>query len=83
MSVTSSVADSTTNPFARSQNLYIGGAWRPATGGATIPVLNPSTEALLARVPDATQEDAAAAVEAAAKAAAVWAATAPRHRSEI
>jgi succinate-semialdehyde dehydrogenase/glutarate-semialdehyde dehydrogenase len=65
------------------QGLYIGGAWRPAAGGATIPVLDPSTERVLAAVPDATLEDAAAAVEAAAKAAPGWAATAPRTRSEI
>ncbi len=58
----------TPNPAARSviealaaaQGLYIGGAWRAATGGATIPVLNPSTERVLAQVPDATLEDAAA-----------------------
>lgn len=83
MSAFKPAIESTANPFARSQNLYIGGTWRPATGGATIPVHNPSTEAMLASVPDATLEDAAAAVDAAARAAADWAATAPRRRSEI
>lgn len=83
MSATNAAADNISNRFVRSQNLYIGGTWRPATGGATIPVLDPSTETMLAWVPDATLEDASAAVEAAAKAAADWAATAPRRRSEI
>jgi succinate-semialdehyde dehydrogenase / glutarate-semialdehyde dehydrogenase len=81
----------TTNPATRSghkalavaQGLYIGGIWRPATGDAVIPVLDPSTERVLATVPDATLEDAAAAVEAAAKAAPGWAASPPRRRSEI
>ena len=73
----------TLNAVATAQGLYIGGAWRSATGGATVPVLDPSTERVLAAVPDATLEDAAAAVEAAAKAAPGWAATPPRTRSEI
>ncbi len=68
---------------ACSRGLYIDGAWRPATGGRTIPVTDPSTEAVLATVPDATLEDAASAVEAAAKAAEGWRSTAPRKRSEI
>ena len=69
--------------LAAAQGLYIGGAWRPPTGGKTIAVLNPSTERVLAQVPDATLEDAAAAIEAAAKAAPEWAASPPRKRSEI
>jgi succinate-semialdehyde dehydrogenase/glutarate-semialdehyde dehydrogenase len=71
------------NAVAAAQGLYIGGVWRQATGGATVPVLDPSTECALAAVPDATLEDAAAAVEAAAKAASGWAALPPRARSEI
>jgi len=63
--------------------LYIGGAWHTATGGGTIPVLDPSTEAVLAEVPDAALEDASTAVAAAEAAAADWAATPPRRRSEI
>lgn len=63
--------------------LHIGGLWRPATGNGTIPVIDPSTEAVIAAVPDASVEDAAAAVEAAAKAAEGWRGTPPRRRSEI
>ncbi|GAB2177165.1 NAD-dependent succinate-semialdehyde dehydrogenase [Dongia sp. agr-C8] len=65
------------------RGLFIGGTWRSATGAATIPVLDPSAESVLAEVPDATLEDAAGAVDAAAQAAADWAATPPRRRSEI
>ncbi|TPN56982.1 NAD-dependent succinate-semialdehyde dehydrogenase [Mesorhizobium sp. B1-1-4] len=66
-----------------SHGLYIDGHWRPSSDGRLIEVIDPSTEAVIAAVPDATIADAAAAVEAAAKAAASWRATAPRKRSEI
>lgn len=68
---------------AAARGLHIGGVWRPAAGGATVEVIDPSTEGVLAVVPDADLEDAAAAVEAAANAAPKWAATPPRRRSEI
>jgi len=64
-------------------DLLIGGQWRPSSAGRRIDVSNPATEALIASVADATVQDAAAAVDAASKAAAGWAATAPRKRSEI
>jgi len=65
------------------RGLYIAGQWRNASGGQSIDVTNPSTEAVIASVPDATIQDAAAAVEAAAKAAPGWRNTPPRQRSEI
>jgi succinate-semialdehyde dehydrogenase / glutarate-semialdehyde dehydrogenase len=68
---------------ALSRGLYIDGEWRPSGSGDLIEVVDPSTEAVIAAVPDATLEDAAAAVEAAARAAAGWRETAPRKRSEI
>jgi len=68
---------------ACSRGLYIDGAWRQARDGGSIDVVDPSTEAILAAVPDATLADAAAAVEAAAAAAPGWRETAPRRRSEI
>ena len=49
-----------------SHGLYIGGEWRPSSDGRVIEVVDPSTEAVIATVPDATLEDAIAAVEAAA-----------------
>ncbi|MBB2687818.1 UNVERIFIED_ORG: succinate-semialdehyde dehydrogenase/glutarate-semialdehyde dehydrogenase [Rhizobium etli] len=66
-----------------SRGLYIGGAWRPAAGEGQIEVVDPSTETVIATVPDATVADAAAAVETAASAAEGWGETPPRKRSEI
>jgi len=66
-----------------SKGLYIDGAWRPGSAGGTIDVVDPSTEAVLTSVADATVDDARAAVDAAANAAHGWRTTAPRKRSEI
>ncbi|RUQ03969.1 NAD-dependent succinate-semialdehyde dehydrogenase [Curtobacterium sp. HSID17257] len=63
--------------------LFIGGAWRPASGGATFPVRDPSTGEVLAEVADATPEDGIAALDAAVAAQEGWAATAPRTRSDV
>jgi succinate-semialdehyde dehydrogenase / glutarate-semialdehyde dehydrogenase len=68
---------------AFSQGLYINGEWRPASGGASVNVTDPSTEAVITSVPDATLDDAKAAVDAAAAAAEGWRTTPPRRRSEI
>jgi succinate-semialdehyde dehydrogenase / glutarate-semialdehyde dehydrogenase len=64
-------------------DLLIGGAWRPATGGGTLPVEDPSTRAPLTEVADATPADALAALAAASRAQARWGATPPRERGEI
>ena len=63
--------------------LYIGGEWRDATGGGTLPVEDPATGETIAEVPDATIEDAVSALDAAVAAQAEFAATPPRERSEI
>jgi succinate-semialdehyde dehydrogenase/glutarate-semialdehyde dehydrogenase len=63
--------------------LYIDGQWRPATGGGTLAVEDPSTGETLAEVPDATPEDALAALAAAEEAQAAWRASAPRDRGEV
>jgi succinate-semialdehyde dehydrogenase / glutarate-semialdehyde dehydrogenase len=63
--------------------LYVGGEWRPASDGATLPVEDPAMGQTLIQVADATVEDAFAALVAAADAQAQWAATAPRERGEI
>ncbi len=75
----------TTSPNieACAKGLYINGQWQPAQAGGLIEVIDPSTESPLVSVPDATVEDAGAAVEAAARAAESWRNTAPRKRSEI
>lgn len=68
---------------AAARGLYIDGEWRPSRSGKTIDVVDPSTGAVLATVPDATIEDARASIDAAAAAAPAWRATPPRKRSEI
>ena len=63
--------------------LLIGGAWRPATGGGTLPVEDPSTGETLTEVADATVEDGKAALAAADEAFPVFREVAPRERGEI
>ncbi|MET3960491.1 succinate-semialdehyde dehydrogenase/glutarate-semialdehyde dehydrogenase [Marmoricola sp. OAE513] len=65
------------------KQLYIGGEWRDATGGATFEVEDPATGKALCEVADATAGDARAALDAAVAAQAGWAATPPNERSEI
>ena len=54
-----------------------------ASDGGRFDVLDPATGQVLTSVANGTVEDALAAVDAADAAAAGWAATAPRQRSEI
>jgi succinate-semialdehyde dehydrogenase/glutarate-semialdehyde dehydrogenase len=63
--------------------LYVGGEWREASGGGTLPVDDPATGETLVEIADATVDDAQAALASAAERQAEWAATAPRERSEI
>jgi succinate-semialdehyde dehydrogenase/glutarate-semialdehyde dehydrogenase len=63
--------------------LFIGGQWRVASGGATLAVEDPATTHELVRVADGQPEDALAALAAAADAQVEWAAHAPRDRGEI
>jgi succinate-semialdehyde dehydrogenase/glutarate-semialdehyde dehydrogenase len=65
------------------RGLFIGGAWREATGGRTLPVEDPSTTETLCEVADATPDDAAAALDAAVATQASWGAHPPRERGEI
>jgi succinate-semialdehyde dehydrogenase / glutarate-semialdehyde dehydrogenase len=63
--------------------LHIDGAWGAASDGATIEVLDPSSEEVITSVASASIDDGLAAVEAADRALPAWAGTAPRHRAEI
>jgi len=63
--------------------LFIGGAWRDATGGGTLAVEDPATGETIANVADATVEDAQAALAAASDAFATWRNVAPRDRADI
>ena len=63
--------------------LFIGGEWRDASGGATLAVEDPATGESLVDVADATPDDAVAALDACVAAQAEWAAHPPRERGEI
>src|SRR3954469_24832386 len=63
--------------------LFIGGEWRDASGGGTLPVEDPSTGETLVEVADGQPDDAEAALTAAAGAQEEWEASAPRERGEI
>jgi succinate-semialdehyde dehydrogenase/glutarate-semialdehyde dehydrogenase len=65
------------------KDLLIGGKWCAGATGKRIDVINPSTEAIICSVADASIEDAMKAVDAAEAAAPAWAQTSPRQRSEI
>jgi succinate-semialdehyde dehydrogenase / glutarate-semialdehyde dehydrogenase len=65
------------------KDLFIGGAWRPAHGGRTFDVEDPSTGEVLCAVADATSADGLAALDAAVKAQESWAQHPPRERGEI
>jgi succinate-semialdehyde dehydrogenase/glutarate-semialdehyde dehydrogenase len=64
-------------------DLYIGGAWVPASEGGRFDVTDPSNGKVIAQVADGSVDDALSAVAAAHDAGQGWAATAPRERAEI
>jgi len=63
--------------------LLIDGKWRPAAGGTTFEVEDPSTGNPIAEVANADSADALQALAAAQAALPEWAATPPRERGEI
>ncbi len=64
--------------------LLIDGAWCDAAdGGETFGVEDPATQEVIARVADGTEEDARSAVEAAARAFALWRRTTAYERSRL
>ncbi|MBV6754850.1 NAD-dependent succinate-semialdehyde dehydrogenase [Rhodococcus opacus] len=64
-------------------DLWLGGRQVPASSGATLPVRDPATAAVIAHVADADPSDGLRALELASAAQKEWAATAPRVRAEI
>src|SRR5689334_22958377 len=63
--------------------LLIGGEWRDASGAGRLAVEDPAPGAPIAHVADAQEQDALAALAAAAESQRAWAASAPRDRGEI
>jgi aldehyde dehydrogenase (NAD+) len=71
-----------TEPTVRDK-LYIGGEWVEPAGEGRIEVVNPTTGATIARIPEGTPEDADRAVRAARAAFDSWAATSPYERAQL
>src|SRR5680860_1034815 len=65
------------------KQLFIGGRWVDASGGATFDVVDPSTGDVLCAVADASPEDGWAALEAAAAAQPAFGGLPPRERADI
>src|SRR5215213_9009078 len=65
------------------KQLFIGGRWVDASGGARLPVEDPATGETIAEIADATPEDAVAALVAAHERQAEWREHPPRERGEI
>jgi acyl-CoA reductase-like NAD-dependent aldehyde dehydrogenase len=63
------------------KQLLIGGEWRAADGGRTLPVEDPATGETLCEVADALAADAHAALDSAAAVQEEWAARPPRERN--
>jgi succinate-semialdehyde dehydrogenase/glutarate-semialdehyde dehydrogenase len=65
------------------KQLFVDGEWQDSADGATLPVHDPATGAMLCAVADGSAADGRRAAEAAHRAQEGWARTAPRERSEI
>jgi betaine-aldehyde dehydrogenase len=63
--------------------MHVGGAWVPAASGAVLDSVDPTTEEVLATIPDAGADDVAAAVAAAADAGPAWAALGWKRRAAL
>ena len=70
-------------PFPIPTDLWIGGQWVESNTKKRIDVFNPSNGEKITDIADCNDDDSQAAVDAADKAAAGWAATSPRARAEI
>jgi len=64
-------------------DLFLGGDWKPASSGGSLPVEDPATGEVIAQVADATPEDGMSALAIAAARQADWAASPARERGEI
>ncbi|MCD2264295.1 NAD-dependent succinate-semialdehyde dehydrogenase [Dietzia aurantiaca] len=63
--------------------IHVDGQWRDAATGATFEVHNPATGESVATIADGGADDAAAAIQAAGRTQASWAAVPARERAEI
>jgi aldehyde dehydrogenase (NAD+) len=63
--------------------IYIGGNWVPSTGKGTLPVIDSTTEEVMATIPEGTAEDVDKAVQAAAAAFPAWSTTSTEERAKV
>lgn len=71
------------NPSLLIERAYIGGEWVGAQAGATLPVDNPATGAIIGTVPDCREADTEAAVAAAEAAWPAWRAKTAAERAAL
>src|SRR5687768_4130163 len=71
------------DPSSLHTDLFIDGAWRPASNGATFAVENPATHEVIAQVADGGPDDALVAIETAGRAQVQWGKSTPRERADI
>lgn len=71
------------NPALFVERAYIGGAWVGAASGATVPVDNPATGAIIGTVPDCGEADTQAAIDAAEAAFPAWKARTAADRAAV
>ena len=71
------------DPTLLQQLAYIDGQWVPADSGATLPVTNPATGALLGSVPNMGAAETRRAIAAAAAAMPAWAAKTAKERATV
>jgi aldehyde dehydrogenase (NAD+) len=72
-----------TLPVSHGNAMFVGGQWVPPAGADLLELVNPTTEAVLATVPQGTAADVDAAVAAARVAADGWASTPAADRAEL
>jgi succinate-semialdehyde dehydrogenase / glutarate-semialdehyde dehydrogenase len=72
-----------TEPGLAQQGLFIDGAWREASDGATLDVLNPATGETICAVASATVDDCREAIASAERALTGWSSTPAPERAEI
>lgn len=74
---------SLSNPHLFIERAFIGGAWVGAASGASLPVDNPATGAIIGTVPDCSEADTLAAIAAAEAAFPAWKARTAADRAAV
>ncbi|MGZ4788635.1 MAG: aldehyde dehydrogenase family protein, partial [Terriglobales bacterium] len=77
------MATTSTQAGVRSYKAYINGQWTESSSGKTFPVYDPSTEAVIAQVPDCNGQDVDRAVKAAKEAFEGWSQTTAQERGRV